>query len=58
MLQTWTSVMLIPITATSMRIVRIPWAHILVRVKLGILETEKTVMVSQKNQLQASKETN
>ena len=41
-----------------MQLVRIPWAHIPVRVKLDILETEKTVMVSQRNQLKASKETN
>ena len=40
-----------------MQLVRIPWAHIPVRVKLDILETEKTVMVSQRNQ-QANKETN
>ena len=40
-----------------MQLVRIPWAHIPVRVKLDILETEKIVMVSQRNQLKASKET-
>jgi len=28
-----------------MRIVRIPWAHIPVRVKLDILETDKTAMI-------------
>ena len=33
-----------------MRIVRIQWAHIPVRVKLDILETDKTAMVSQRNQ--------
>ena len=43
--QTWMSAILILITATSMRVVSIPWAHIPVRVKLDTLETDKTAMV-------------
>ena len=49
---------LILITATSMQLVRIPWAHIHVRVKLDILETDKTAMVSQKNQQARGKKCN
>ena len=41
-----------------MRIVRIPWAHIPVRVKLDILETDKTAMVSQRSQQAREKNCN
>ena len=44
-MQTWMSVILILITATSMQNVSIPWAHIPVRVRLDTLETDKTAMV-------------
>ena len=45
LLQTWMSVILILINATSMRNVSILWAHIPVRVKLDTLETDKIAMV-------------
>ncbi len=48
--QIWTSAVLTPIPVTSMQIVQIPWAHILVRAELDIQETDKLAMVRRKTE--------